>query len=151
MRGIQVAGSTVAVATALALTLAFVAGRPAAAHEEHGKSDGKTGAPAVAHAGSPPPQSVTVRGELIDPQCWFTHASRGPEHASCARMCAKGGQDLAFLHEATGVVYPLVAAGHGKDPNEKWIEYVGKPVQVKGTIYRMGPNAVILLESVTAL
>ena len=134
-------------ATSLALALAVFAGGSATAHEEHSKP----AASAAVHGNSPPPQEVTVRGELIDPQCWFTHVSRGPEHASCARMCAKGGQDLAFLHEATGVVYPLIAAGHGKDPNANWIEFVGKPLQVKGTIYRIGPNAVMLLQSVTAL
>jgi hypothetical protein len=64
-------------------------------------------------------------------------------------MCAKGGQNLAFLHEASGVVYPLVAKGHGKNPNEGLLEHIGKTVKVKGTVYRMGTNAVLLLDSVS--
>jgi hypothetical protein len=117
----------------------------AMAHEK----DAQHGTVTAVHGGSPPPQEVTLRGELIDPQCYFTHASRGPEHASCARMCAQGGQDLAFLHEATGAVYPIVATGHGKNPNEGMLDAIGKAVQVKGTIYRMGKNAVLVVKSVT--
>ncbi len=109
------------------------------------------------HAGSsklkapPPTQAVTLRGELIDPLCYFTHASRGPEHANCARMCAKGGQNLAFLHDGTGIVYPLVAKGHGENPNHGLLDHIGNPVQVKGTIYRIGPNSALLVESVSAV
>ena len=41
-------------------------------------------------------ETVTMKGEIIDPQCYFTHDSRGLAHAGCAAICAKGGQGLAF-------------------------------------------------------
>jgi hypothetical protein len=128
-------------AAGLALALAL----PAAGHEKEGEKH----PPAPRRISSQ--QKVTIQGELIDPQCYFTHASRGPEHAGCARMCAKGGQDLAFLHEASGIVYPLIATGHGENPNAGWLDHVGKTVRVKGTIYRMHSSSVLMLESVTPM
>ena len=96
---------------------------------------------------SPPPVKAVMLGEIIDPQCYFSHASRGPEHAACALMCAKGGQTLAFLEEKSGRTYPLIALGHGKNPNQPVLGVIGKRVSVKGTIYGMGKDVVLAIES----
>ena len=94
------------------------------------------------------PQSVTMRGEVVDPQCFFTHGSRGLAHVSCAQTCAQGGQGLAFLEESSGVIYPLIAAGHGKNQNALVLDKIGRPVIVKGVTFRKGANAVLLIQSV---
>jgi predicted lipoprotein with Yx(FWY)xxD motif len=105
--------------------------------------------PAVAGtAAAPQSESVTLKGEIIDPQCYFTHGSRGAAHASCAAMCAKGGQGLAFLDDASGTVYPLIARAHGASQNEGLLPHLGKPVVVKGVSYRKGRNVVLLIQSV---
>ena len=96
---------------------------------------------------SPPPVKAIMLGEIIDPLCYFTHASRGPDHAACALMCAKGGQTLAFLEERSGRVYSLIALGHGKNPNQPVLGVIGKRVSVKGTIYGMGKDVVLAVES----
>ncbi len=114
---------------------------------------------AVAHEGHSPKatvpaakvQTVTMEGELIDPQCWFTHNGEGLEHAGCARMCARGGQDLAFLDQETGALYGILAAGHGKNPNEGMYVHVGMRVRVKGTAYDRGGNRGLLVQSVEPL
>lgn len=93
-------------------------------------------------------QTVTMEGELIDPQCWFTHNGEGLEHAGCARMCARGGQDLAFLDQETGALYGILAAGHGKNPNEGMYTHVGVRVRVKGTAYERGVNRGLIVQSV---
>lgn len=93
-------------------------------------------------------ENVTMSGEIIDPQCYFTHDSRGMAHASCAAMCAKGGQGLAFLDEASAVVYPVIAKGHGANQNDGLLSYLGKPVQVKGRVFRKAGSAVLLIQSV---
>ena len=95
-------------------------------------------------------ESVTMSGEIIDPQCYFTHGSRGAAHASCAAMCAKGGQGLAFLEDATGEVFPLIARAHGSNQNEGLVPHLGKPVQVRGVVYHNAGNAVLLVQSVVA-
>ena len=96
-------------------------------------------------------QTVILEGELVDPQCWFTHNGEGLEHAGCARMCARGGQDLAFLDHETGALYGILAAGHGKNPNEGKYAHVGMRVRVKGTAYDRGGNRGLLVQSVEPL
>ena len=96
---------------------------------------------------APRSESVTMIGEIIDPQCYFGHDSRGVAHASCATMCAKGGQGLAFLDDATGSLFPLIAKAHGASQNEGLLPHIGKPVQVNGLVYRKAGNAVLLVQS----
>lgn len=93
-------------------------------------------------------RSVKLRGEIIDPQCFFTHDGRGADHASCALFCARGGQDLAFLDDSDGRVYPLIAATHGMDPNHGLYPHVGKSVQMEGVLFRRGATAFLLIQRV---
>ncbi len=82
-------------------------------------------------------REVTLEGEIIDPQCYFTHGGQGPEHRDCALMCARGGQGLAFLNRAGGRVYPIIADRHGANPNDSLYAVVGYPVVVIGTLYEV--------------
>lgn len=91
---------------------------------------------------------VDLTGELIDPQCWFTHNGEGKNHASCAIKCAKGGQDLAFFDGRTGEVHTLIAMGHGTNPNDGLYGHVGVPVRVRGTLYKRGVNSGLIVENV---
>ena len=131
----------------------------ATAHEGHKSVKGassstaaakKAATPARAHVQLPAAsvEKVSLTGELIDTQCWFTHNGEGKDHAACAVKCAKGGQDLAFLDTRTGEIHSLIASGHGKNPNEGLYDHVGVPVQVRGTLYKRGPNSGLLLENV---
>ena len=95
------------------------------------------------------PRSATMKGEIVDPQCGIQHDGRGTAHAGCALACAKAGQTLAFLDDATGTLYQLLAENHSADPNEKWYGLVGKPVIVKGDVMaRGGMNAIVLRSAV---
>ena len=97
---------------------------------------------------APSSAAVSMKGEIIDPQCYFIHGSHGPDHAACAAKCARGGQGLAFLDDASGVVYPIIASTHGGDQNAGLIPHLGKPVQVKAVVLRHASNAVVMLQSV---
>lgn len=137
---------------ALVTLFALPIAGPVAAHEG--------GAPhAHAEAAAPPghdvakmsvkPRSATMKGEIVDPQCWIQHDGRGTAHAGCALACAKAGQTLAFLDDATGTLYQLLAESHSANPNEKWYGLVGKPVIVKGDVMaRGGMNAIVLRTAV---
>lgn len=96
-------------------------------------------------------EDVNLTGELIDPQCWFTHNGEGESHIKCAVTCAKGGQDLAFLDRDTREIYTLIATSHGSNPNEGMYEHVGVPVRVRGTAYQRGTNRGLLVESVARI
>lgn len=93
-------------------------------------------------------RNVRLHGEIIDPQCYFTHDGRGADHAACALLCARGGQDLAFLDEADGRVYPLIAAAHGMDPNHGLTPHVGRAVDMEGVLFRRGATAFLLIQRV---
>lgn len=121
----------------------------APAHEGH--PPGKTSARPAAKAAAIPAatvEAVTLEGEIIDPQCWYTHNGEGPGHARCAVSCARGGQNLAFLDRRSGEVYTILAAAHGQNPNDGLYDHVGVPVSVKGTSYRRGANRGLIVESV---
>ena len=93
--------------------------------------------------------SRTMKGEIVDPQCWIQHDGRGKAHSGCALSCAKAGQTLAFLDDKTGTLYQLLAENHSSNPNEKWYGLVGKPVIVKGDVMaRGGMNAIVLRTAV---
>ena len=94
-------------------------------------------------------RTVTMQGEIVDPQCWIQHDGRGKAHTGCALACAKAGQTLAFLDDKSGTLYQLLAENHSSNPNEKWYGFVGKPVIVKGDVMaRGGMNAIILRTAV---
>jgi hypothetical protein len=96
------------------------------------------GAPRAARA-------VTLEGEIIDPQCYFTHGGQGLSHRDCALMCARGGQSLAFLNRAGGRVYPIIAGRHGANPNDSLYAVVGYPVLVRGTLYEVRGQRALLV------
>jgi type 1 fimbria pilin len=90
-------------------------------------------------------KTVTMKGEIVDPQCWIQHDGRGLAHAGCATACAKAGQTLAFLDDKSGTLYQLLAENHSSNPNEKWYGVIGKPVIVRGDVMaRGGMNAIVL-------
>ena len=94
-------------------------------------------------------KTVTMKGEIVDPQCWIQHDGRGLAHAGCATACAKAGQTLAFLDDKTGTLYQLLAENHSANPNEKWYGLIGKPVIARGDVMaRGGMNAIVLRSAV---
>ena len=96
-------------------------------------------------------RAVTLEGEIIDPQCYFTHGGRGLAHRSCAIYCARGGQDLAFLNRAGDRMIPLVAARHGADPNAAVLRYVGYPVVVQGVFFEKSGQRVLRVDAIHRL
>jgi hypothetical protein len=108
---------------------------------------------ADSHAPAPEPErprfeSVALTGEVVEPMCYCMHDGRGRAHASCAEMCARGGQTLAFLDIVTGNVYPLIAKNHGESPNDGLYELLGRPVDVRGSLYRKGGVGFLQISSV---
>jgi len=69
---------------------------------------------------------VTLEGEIIDPQCYFTH----------------GAGDRMIQ---------LVAARHGANPNDAVLRYVGYPVVVQGVFFDKGGQRVLRVDLVHRL
>jgi len=91
-------------------------------------------------------RAVTLEGEIIDPQCYFTHGGQGLSHRDCALLCARGGQTLAFLNRAGGRVYPIIAGRHGANPNDSLYAVVGYPVLVRGILYQVRGQQALRVE-----
>jgi hypothetical protein len=88
-----------------------------------------------------------MRGELVDPASYLKTGQRGPEAEDNTYAAVDGGQTLAFLEEATGAFYLLLADAPGEDPNELAYDYVNKPVNVIGTVYeRAGLKGIVLTQ-----
>ena len=91
-------------------------------------------------------RAVTLEGEIIDPQCYFTHGGRGLDHRKCALMCSRGGQSLAFLNRAGSRVYPIISGRHGGNPNDNLYAVVGYPVVVHGMLYEVHGEQALLVD-----
>jgi hypothetical protein len=74
----------------------------------------------------------TVKGELVDQQCFLKEKSRGAEHKDCGTGCAKKGMPMAIVTEA-GDVY-TVTGSYTENKNAKLIDFVTKTVEAKGEV-----------------
>ncbi len=84
-------------------------------HEDHGEHEGQ----------------MTVQGEILDMACYVAHEAKGPDHAGCAKRCAKGGQPMGLLAE-DGTVYLLYASHEDSAAFEKAKEHAGQRVEING-------------------
>ena len=78
-----------------------------------------------------PQGQMTVRGEVLDMACYIAHEAKGPDHAGCAKRCAKGGQPMGLLAE-DGTVYLLYASHEDGSAFEKTKEHAGQNVEITG-------------------
>jgi len=140
--------------TLLVLMLGMLIAAIAGAHEGHKHSQTKATTAETAKAPAKAPslktsaQQVQLVGEIVDPQCWFTHDGQGEAHRDCAVMCAEGGQGLALFETKTGRIYSIIANSHGANPNKGLIEHVAIPVKVTGTLFSRGSNQALLVQNV---
>lgn len=90
-----------------------------------------------AHDGKQTSKDVTIIGEVIDPVCYLSHDSTGPEHKKCAEYCVKQGIGLGILEDKTGQVYVSLPVDHS-NPNAKLKDFIAEKVKVSGTLYTKG-------------
>ncbi len=80
--------------------------------------------------------SRTLRGEVIDPKCYFgaMKPAQGKTHKACAILCIRGGIPPMFCaREADGTLaYYLLVDAEGGPANELVIPHVGESVIVVG-------------------
>jgi len=103
---------TVSIVAVLALAV------PAALAQEHAQHKALEG-------------QVTVTGEVLDMACYVAHGAQGPDHAACAKRCAKMGQPLGLL-TAEGKVYLLYAGHDDAAAFNKTKEFAGSKVRIDG-------------------
>ena len=80
---------------------------------------------------------VTLKGEVVEVSCYSKQGvakGTGAAHVSCAIDCAKQGKPLGVLTDGDGL-YKFVG-DYTDNNNAKLIPFVGKQVEVKGTLDR---------------
>src|SRR5699024_2532044 len=92
-------------------------------------------------------EKVTVKGEVLDMNCYMTDDSNvGEEHAQCAKMCVSSGLTMGLL-DADGNVYLMVENHNSADAYNDLRNYGAEQVSVSGILYhRGGVNGVIVQE-----
>lgn len=78
-------------------------------------------------------KETTVKGELLDMDCYIASGAHGNDHKSCADMCVKGGAPMGVL-TTDGKVYLLVSGHNKKEPYEELKKHAGEEVTVTGKL-----------------
>jgi hypothetical protein len=71
-------------------------------------------------------QSVTLKGELTDADCYLSSGMHGHEHAMCAKACVAHGSPIIFLAE-NGSVYLVLTPKDGMPYPETLLNDLGRP------------------------
>ena len=87
----------------------------------------------------------TWTGEVVDIACYVSNGSRGPDHAGCAKNCAKGGQPVGLLTD-DGTLYILAADHKDGAPFKAAKALAGEMAEISGA---MSENAGVKMVSVT--
>jgi hypothetical protein len=94
------------------------------------------------HDGKP----ITLVGQVVDTGCYGHHASKGADHADCAKVCAKAGVPLAILDDK-GKLYLPIATDH-KNQNLKLMPFIEKRVKITGMASEKGGLAGIAIKTI---
>jgi hypothetical protein len=91
-------------------------------------------------------EEVTVTGEIVDLACYLSAGKKGPEHRSCAQMCAKGGVPMGVLTEA-GELYLLIDDHANKKPYDAAKKLAGSQAEISGKKFLKHGMASIMVSS----
>ena len=107
---------------------------------------------AVFVASAPPPvaraqEVITLQGEIIDMACYMAKDKKGPDHKSCALLCAKSGVPMGILTDA-GDVYLLIDDHDNSEPYDALKKLAGSRAEVTGKKYaRQGVASLMVTAS----
>ena len=95
-------------------------------------------------------QTTTLRGYVLDSACAFTKSLKKPISAECALVCAKAGSPLVILADDGEIYWPISGVTPARSENAKLLEFAGRRVSVKGTLYQRGGSHAVVITSVEA-
>jgi len=99
---------------------------------------------------APPPEAieppiVVVRGEVVETACYVMAGRRGESHRQCAISCARAGQPLGIVDEASRTLLFLVLDRRGGEPTNPLLDSIASRVEVRGhRLQRGGINAIVV-------
>jgi hypothetical protein len=93
---------------------------------------------------------VTVKGEIVDLACYLAKGKKGPDHKSCAQMCAKGGVPMGVL-TAADELYLLIDDHANPKPYEAAKKLAGTEAEITGKKYVKNGMASIVVTNASGL
>jgi hypothetical protein len=79
-----------------------------------------------------PGESVSLRGEVTDANCYLGIHMHAYDHAFCAKLCAASGGPLVFVPDQGGEIYFVLNERNGIRLPESVLDRIGIP----GTVVR---------------
>jgi hypothetical protein len=95
-------------------------------------------------------EDVTVKGEIVDLACYLAQGKKGPQHKSCAQMCAKGGVPIGLLTESQEL-YLLIDDHSNPKPYEAAKKLAGGNAEIAGKKFVKNGMASIVVNSAAGL
>jgi hypothetical protein len=96
------------------------------------------------------PQSVTLKGYVLDSACAFTKDLAKPISKQCAVSCAKAGSALVLLAEDGNIYWPIAATTPSSGQNPKLLPFAGDKVTITGKVYERGGSKAVVIEKIEA-
>lgn len=83
-----------------------------------------------------PGETVRVRGEITDANCYLGRHVHAYDHAFCAKLCAAAGSPLVFIADQDGKVYLVLSVKNGVKLPENVLDRIGVPgIVVEGKLF----------------
>ena len=83
-----------------------------------------------------PGETVRVRGEITDANCYLGSSVHAYDHAFCAKLCAAAGSPLVFIADQDGKVYLALSEKNGVRLPENVLDRIGVPgIVVEGKLF----------------
>jgi len=94
--------------------------------------------------------TITLRGEIIDPKCYFgvMKPGEGKPHRSCAIRCISGGIPPVLKVSSTSGhnSYFILRGENGRAINELVLDYVAEPVEIQGSILKFSNWMILYID-----
>lgn len=91
----------------------------------------------------------TIKGELLDMNCYMAKGAHGASHKSCAEMCISGGGPVGIL-TSSGKVYLLVENHDKPDAYAQARKYAAQQISVTGQVANRGGVQALVVDDVKA-
>lgn len=96
-----------------------------------------------------PGQSLRLRGELTDANCYLGSHAHAYDHAFCAKLCVASGSSLLFISDQQSKVYVVLTAKNGVRLAQQALDCIGVPgIVVKGKVLENARLPAIALEEI---
>jgi hypothetical protein len=96
---------------------------------------------------------VTLAGEIVDSKCHLgvMNPGRFKPHRACAIQCLAGGIPPILVAQTSAgkLAHYLLVGEDGSAINEAVLDYAAEPVEVSGTLKRMGQLKVLSIDPAT--